>query len=49
MVDTVEVLWPSGLRTRWADQPANTLLEVVEGAACQNDARAGCAEEASGL
>ena len=49
MVDTVEVLWPSGLRTRWADQPANTLIEVVEGAACRNDARAGCTEEASGL
>ena len=49
MVDAVEVLWPSGLRTRWANQPANTLLEVVEGAACQNDARAGCTEEASGL
>ena len=49
MVDTVEVLWPSGLRTRWADQPANTLIEVVEGAACRSDARAGCTEEASGL
>ena len=49
MVDTVEVLWPSGLRTRWANQPANTLIEVVEGAACHNDARAGCTEEASGL
>ena len=35
MVDTVEVLWPSGLRTHWANQPANTLIEVVEGAACQ--------------
>ena len=49
MVDAVEVLWPSGLRTRWANQPANMLIEVVEGAACQNDARAGCTEEASGL
>ena len=49
MVDAVEVLWPSGLRTRWANQPANTLIEVVEGAGCQNDARAGCTEEASGL
>ena len=49
MVDTVEVLRPSGLRTRWANQPANTLIEVVEGAACQDDARAGCIEEASGL
>ena len=29
--------------------PHNTLIEVVEGAACQDDARAGCIEEASGL
>jgi len=32
MVDAVEVLWPSGLRTRWANQPANRLIEVVEDA-----------------
>ena len=48
MVDAVEVLWPSGLRTRWADQPANRLIEVVEGAGCQDEARA-CIEEPSGL
>ena len=24
-VDAAEVLWPSGPRTRWANQPANTL------------------------